>query len=170
MPRRPQVRESATERLPEAEPGNDVLGGDRIIEVLSVVVDPGQAWALQELRPEHLLPHPFDLLQFREEPVTAEVEPVAVELDRLRNATHGPVGFEDCSRATAPGESVGRGQPGRAGSEDRSTDRLTVLREGPRRWRDVLGLEFVDPRVKLFFEVRLRHSCPESDRRPTLGQ
>jgi hypothetical protein len=76
---------------------------------------------------EHLLPEALDRLQLREEPMAAEVEAIAVELDCLRNAADGSVGLEDRSRFAAQPENVCSGQPGGASAEDRRLDGFALF-------------------------------------------
>src|SRR5262249_26345530 len=103
---RPQVRKGAPERLPEAEAPDDVLRRDRVREELAVVVDARESRPLDELGAENLLPQALDGLHLREEAVSAEIEPVAVELDRLRYAPHGSVGLEHRRGEPAPPEDI----------------------------------------------------------------
>src|SRR5690348_5027631 len=112
MTRRPQIRKGAAGRLVEAEPPDDVLGGDRIREVLAVVEDAGEPRPGEEVLAEHLVPEALDGLELREEAVAPEVEAVAVELDRLRQAADRSVGFEDGSGLSEASEHVRGGQAG----------------------------------------------------------
>ena len=56
--------------------------------------------------------------------MSAQVEAIALELDRLRNAPHGSVGFEHRSGAPSATEHVRRGQAGGSSAEDRCADAL----------------------------------------------
>jgi hypothetical protein len=61
----------------------------------------------------------------------AEIEAVAVELDRLRDAAHGAVGFEDRRVTVALGEGPSRAQSGRTGTEHSKAE--------PPSWRSIAG-------------------------------
>ena len=92
-----EVGERAENRLEQAETCDDIARLKRIGVVLPLVVDAGEARPDEEVVAEHRLPEAFDLRQLREEPMTAEVEAVAVVLDRLGDAANDAVGLVDRS-------------------------------------------------------------------------
>jgi hypothetical protein len=55
----------------------------------------------QELVAEHVLPQPQQGPDLRQGAMPAEVEPVALELDRLRDPSDDVVGLEDRARPPA---------------------------------------------------------------------
>jgi hypothetical protein len=59
--------------------------------------------------------------------MAAQVEPVAVELDRLGDSADRSVGLEDRSGLTPKGKDVRRGQAGRTSTEDRRVDCLALF-------------------------------------------
>ena len=97
----PEVGERAERRLDDPEARDDVLRHERVGEELALVVDPREPRPGEELVAEHLVPQALDRLQLREEAVAAEIEPVALELDRLRDPADDAVGLEDLGGATA---------------------------------------------------------------------
>jgi hypothetical protein len=113
-----EVRECAAERFGEPELAHDILRLERIVEVLSAVVDAREARARQELVAEHPLPEPLDRFQLGVEAVAAKIDPVAAELDGLRDATDDSVRLEDGSLDPPAGKNVRRGEAGRACAED----------------------------------------------------
>ena len=107
-------------------PLSDVAGLQRVREEAAVVVDARHAAPGEELVAEHLLPEALDRLQLREEAVAAEVEAVAVELDRLGDPADVAVGLEDDRGRPAAGEHPGAGQARRAGAEHGDADRSSL--------------------------------------------
>ena len=63
------------------------------------------------------MPERVDLDRLREEPVAAEIEPVAVDLDRLRQAADLILGLEHEHVAAGLAEQVTRGQACGPGSK-----------------------------------------------------
>lgn len=59
--------------------------------------------------------------------MAAQVEPVAVELDRLGDAADRSVGLEDRAGLTPKGKDVRGGQAGRAATEDGRVDGLALF-------------------------------------------
>ena len=96
-----EVGERAESRLEQAETCDDVARLERVGVVLALVVDAGEAGPDEEVLAEHRLPEAFDLGELREEPMTAEVEAVAVVLDRLGDAADDPVRLVDRSADAA---------------------------------------------------------------------
>src|SRR5262249_23540705 len=164
VPGRAQIGERTARGFPKTEPADDVFGGDRIGEVLAVVVDPGESRSQQELIAEHSLPQGRDRLELREEAVTAEVEAVAVELDRLRDPPDGAVGLEDRRGLSSPAEDVGSAQTSGPGTEDCRADAVAVLRGRP-----LLASEDLDPRLKGLVEWA-RPVGAEERRHPAVTQ
>ena len=74
--------------------------------------------ARQEVVAEHRLPEPFDRLQLREEAMPAEVEAVAVELDRLCDPAHDAVRLEDGRVGPTPSKDVGSREARRPRAKD----------------------------------------------------
>jgi hypothetical protein len=117
---RPQPRSSIggrTERgFPEAQAPDHVLGLERVREELATEVDPRQPRAGEHLVTQHLVPQALDWLQLREEPVAAQVEAIAVQLDGLCEPADGSVRLEDRGALSASGEDVRSRQPCGTGS------------------------------------------------------
>src|SRR4029079_6330869 len=97
---------------------HDIRSAQRIVEVAPVPVDARHARAQQELVAPHLVPEVVDLLRLREEAVPAQVEPVTVALDGLRETADLILGLEDEDVAPRLAEEIARGQTGRSGAED----------------------------------------------------
>src|SRR5438874_4869958 len=149
---RPEIRERAAHRLPQAQPCDDILRRDRIVEVLAVVVDAREPRPLEELVAEHLLPETLNGLELGEETVAAEIEAIAVELDRLCDPTNRSIGLEDGAGPPTTTEYVCGSQASGPSSQNRRTDRLAVQR--PRRGArgSFRASDRVDPRVQLRVE------------------
>src|SRR4051794_33103553 len=79
-------------------------------------------------------------LELRKEPVSSQVEPVAVELHRLRNPTDRSVRLEYGSRPSTPADDVGGRQPSRSSAQDCRTDRAAGIAQG-----DVAGFKSLRP-------------------------
>ena len=101
-----EERERAANGLDQPELPNDVPRLEGVIEVLPAVVDAGQPRACQQLVAEDGIPQTGDRGQLREEPVAAEVEAIAVELDGLRDPADEAVGLEHRRRDAALREHV----------------------------------------------------------------
>ena len=110
-------------RLDESELADDVPRLERIVEVPPPVIDAGKTRTREELVAEHLLPESLDRRQLREETVAAEVEPIPVELDRLRQTADDAVGFEHDAGLAELREYVRCGEPAGACAQDRRSER-----------------------------------------------
>ena len=95
------VGAEATDRLDDAEAADDILGAERVGEVVAAVVDAREPRAEQELVAERLLPHLLHPGHLGEEPVPAEVEAEAVVLHGLRDPAHLGIGLEHDARTAA---------------------------------------------------------------------
>ena len=76
--------------------------------------------------PSIVLPQAPDRRELGEEAVAAEIEAVAVALDRLREAADDPVGLEHRPSLAAQRQNVGGRQAGRACAEHGVSVRRTV--------------------------------------------
>src|SRR5207247_5525564 len=128
----------------QPEATHDVLGRDRVIEVLSGVVDAREPGAGQEVLTEHLLPKALHGLELREESMSPEVEPIAVELDGLRDPSEGSVGLEHRTRPPSAPDNVGSRQSRGASAEDRRADAGAGVARTSVAGSDSLRYEFLD--------------------------
>src|SRR5206468_1571429 len=122
-----------------------------------------------ELLAQHLVPETLHRFEPREEAVTAQVEAISVELDRLCNATDAPVGLEHGAGPPAPREDVGRRQSRGPATDDGCADAVTapVLR---RRFRVDCAPQFIDPRMKRLVEEDRGLGAEHWNRAASLGQ
>jgi hypothetical protein len=116
---RAQVAEENARRVDDAQAAEGVAGPERVIEEPTGVVDAREPRHGEKPLAEQLVPHRLDVRHLREEAVPAEIEAIALELDRLGNAAHRALGLDHRRRAVAKGEDVRRRQPRRAGAQDR---------------------------------------------------
>src|SRR5262249_49895351 len=85
---------------------------------LAVVVDAREPRPDEVVVAEHVLPELVDHVELRVEPVAAEIEPVALVLDRPRDPADHVVRLEDHRGGAAAREAVGRRQARGACAED----------------------------------------------------
>ncbi len=116
-PRGRKGRSAAASITPEV--GQGVPEPDRVVVELAAVVDAAEARAQQEfVRGEHLVPEVLDRSHLGEEPVTAEVEPPSVTLDRPADSPDHLIGLDDHDRISGRCEPMGGREAGRPGTDD----------------------------------------------------
>ena len=113
------VRAQASSRLDHAKAAHDVLGAQRVGEVVAAVVDAGEPGTHEELVTERLLPHLLHPRDLREEAVTAEVEAEPVVLDGLRDTSDLGIRLEHYARMATGANHMSRGESGWTGTEYR---------------------------------------------------
>jgi len=119
---RERVGGRAARELDRADLANDVGEAQRVVDEAPAPEDPRQARAHEQLLAQHLLPQRLDLAGLREEAMAAEVEAVAVALDRARQATDLAVGLKDDNRLGGLRQRVTGGQPGGSGPQYRDRE------------------------------------------------
>ena len=105
----------------------DVPGKQRIVEVLPVVVDPGESFALEQIGTESLAPDPLYRSRLGEEAVPADVEAEAPVVVGAREPAEPAGFFQQQRRRAHPGELARGGQPG-GPAPDHHDARHRVLR------------------------------------------
>src|SRR5258708_2696491 len=116
---RSRVARDAADGLDRTQVPQRVGRLDRICEEATAVVDARQPAPGQHLVAEDLRPQVFDLLVLREEPVAADVEPVALVLDGSSQASNLPgILLEDRDRDVVLEKLIGGSKPCRAGAHD----------------------------------------------------
>ena len=115
----PEVARKAAHSLDRAQVPKGVHSLDRVSEEPAAVVDAREPAPVQQLGAEDLRPQLLDLVVLGEEAVAADVEPVAVVLDRAGQPSDLPgVALDHRDRDAALHQLVGGGQPGRARAHD----------------------------------------------------
>src|SRR5258708_3700907 len=116
---RARVARHASDGLDRSQVPQRVSRLDRICEEATAVVDARQPAPGQHLVAEDLRPQVFDLLVLGEEPVAADVEPVALVLDGASQASYLlGVLLEDRDRDVVLEKLIGGSQPSGAGAHD----------------------------------------------------
>ena len=93
---RPHVRRHAEERLPDAEVPERVRRLQRVVVVLTLVVDAAHSWPKHEVFVgQDLVPEGLDLFDLGEEAMAADVETPTVSLDGAADASDDGIGLDD---------------------------------------------------------------------------
>jgi hypothetical protein len=116
-----EIREDDPRRLNRAEPPKSIARPQRVVEESGPVVNAGQAWTLEQVRPEYLLPDALDKGDLREEAMPPNVVSEALVSTGTRNAADGVVRLEHGGRDTEAIQLPRRRQSGRPRADDQHT-------------------------------------------------